>query len=631
VTSREPPPGESPRRLLLYAHFDPDDVVHAYVVHALRAMRPVCTETRFVTTSRLPAGERGKVEPHVQAIFEVENVGFDFTMWKRCLETVELASYDEIVLMNSSVYGPLGDIEETFAAMREDPAGAWGIVESLEHDRHLQSFFLVFRRSVLASAAFRTFWDSVLPYRNKRQVIRSYELGLTQWLVDAGFTVAAYCPWRKVVRYLAENPRHAFPLPHALSGIPRLASRLSHFLLRVTGRLYIRPANPTIAFPGELLELGVPFLKLEVLRENPFDRDLDDIRRRVEAMGYPPALLLPPRSAASRDGMRTADQATCPICGEIGPVTYAGRNDASREGSLGCWNIRRCQTPGCGCSWLDPMPIEPDIAKAYAGNAYFTHARAGGRGAPPPRAPGVVGEAIRKAMIVALGLLGLGPRRARFWLHDLGPGEGRRLLEVGCGSGARLADLERAGWVVEGQDVDDAAVATARARGLHVHAGKVEEIDLPMAAYDVVLMSHVLEHLHRPVEVLRRCRALLRPGGRLVLSTPNVSSLGHRLYGPSWIHLDPPRHLVVHGRGSLERVLRQAGFGAVVIRSEPVNAEVTAMHSRDVKYLGWTDWDSVSRLGREKMALAVQLLALILHPVARNSGEEWFVVATKED
>ena len=533
--------GEPPRRLLLYAHFDPDDLVHDYVVHALRSMGGSCSEIRFVTTARLPAVERAKIELHVQSILEIENVGFDFTMWKRCLEAVDLEPFDELVLMNSSVYGPLGDMSEAFGAMKDDPCDAWGMVESLEHDRHLQSFFLVFRRSVLASDAFRAFWDAVLPYRNKRQVIRSYELGLTQWLVDAGFDVAAYCPWRRVVRHLVEHPRHAFPIPRALSGIPRTASRLARFLLRVTGRLYIRPANPSVAFPGELIDLGVPFVKLEVLRDNPFDRDLDSVRRRLEAKGYPLALLLSVRPAGSRDGMRTANQATCPVCGGRGLLAHAGRNDVSRESSAGCWDIRRCQASACGCAWLDPVPLEPEIGKAYAGNAYFTHSRGNGPGTSTSRSLGTAGGAMLKAMNLALGLLGLGPRRTRFWLHDLGVGEGRRLLEVGCGSGARLADLERAGWIVEGQDIDEAAVATARSRGLHVHAGKVEElVDLPAATYDVILMSHVLEHLHRPVDVLRRCRSLLRPGGRLVLSTPNVAALGHRVYGPSWIGLIHP-------------------------------------------------------------------------------------------
>ena len=54
------------------------------------------------------------------------------------------------------------------------------------------------------------------------------------------------------------------------------------------------------------------------------------------------------------------------------------------------------------------------------------------------------------------------------------------------------------------------------------------------------------------------------------------------------------------------------------------------MHSRDVKYLGWTDWNSVPRLGREKMPVALQLLAVLLHPLAPDSGEEWLAVAVRE-
>lgn len=627
MTSSAPSQGEPAKRLLLYAHFDPDDAIHDYVVHALRSMSRVCSEIRFVTTSRLSGAERAKIEPHVQSILEVENVGFDFFMWKRCLVAVDLAAYDEVVLMNSSVYGPLRDISATFAAMQEDPCDAWGIVESQEHERHVQSFFLVFRRPVLSSGTFRTFWDSVLPYRNKGQVIRSYEIGLTQWLVDGGFTVAAFCPWRQVVRYLVAHPRNAFPIPRAVSGIPRLASKAARLLLTLSRRLYIRPANPTVAFPGELIELGVPFLKLEVVRDNPFERDIEAIRTQMELLGYPTEYLLPDRPSATRDGMRTTPAEVCPLCGKAGEVIHAGRADAFRTGSTGGWNVRRCSAPACGCAWLDPVPLESEIHKAYA--SYFTHPEGARRVAYVAPAHGPVSRFLLRALRSLLGLLRLGPQRESFWLHGLADGGGR-LLEVGCGDGSRILDLQKRGWAVEGQEVDANAATNARSKGMQVHEGRLEEAALPEGSFDVILMSHVLEHLHRPVELLRQCRKLLRPGGRLVLSTPNVESLGHRVYGRNWLSLDPPRHLVLHSRRSLKNVLREAGFGEASIQSVPVNCELTTMNSRDLKYLGWTDMDSAPRLNQELIPIAMQVVAMLLHRVAPGSGEEWLAVATRD-
>ena len=291
-----------PRRLLLYAHFDPEDVVRDYVVHALRAMRPSCSSIRFATTSRLPEPERQKLASYVDECRELENVGFDFFMWKRTLEPGDVETYDEIVLMNSSVYGPFCDPSSMFDAMAQEPCDAWGITENLEFDWHVQSYFMVFRKPILESDAFGAFWGSVLPHRSKRQVIRSYELGLSQWLRDNGFTVRALCPWNRVVTYLESNRHRAFVFDRNLPRALWLAVRTAAFLRRWLPWFPIATVNPTIAFPEELLELGVPFLKLEVMRDNPFGRDVEAIRWKLKSLGYPTDHLLPPRRTGRSRG-----------------------------------------------------------------------------------------------------------------------------------------------------------------------------------------------------------------------------------------------------------------------------------------------------------------------------------------
>lgn len=97
---------------------------------------------------------------------------------------------------------------------------------------------------------------------------------------------------------------------------------------------------------------------------------------------------------------------------------------------------------------------------------------------------------------------------------------------------------------VEGAEPDPEAARIAREqRGLNVRVGTLEPSNLAPESYDAITMSHVIEHGHDPVATLKRCHESLRPGGSLIVVTPNVSSLGHRHFRRCYFHLDPPRRL----------------------------------------------------------------------------------------
>lgn len=140
--------------------------------------------------------------------------------------------------------------------------------------------------------------------------------------------------------------------------------------------------------------------------------------------------------------------------------------------------------------------------------------------------------------------------------------QGGRLLDVGCGDGAFVSYMTHLGWEAEGVDPDAAAIESGRAAGLNVTQGTLAAIDDAehIGVYDAITMSHVIEHVHHPVEELERVHRLLRPGGLLWVATPNLEALGHRRFGRDWLGLDPPRHLVLFTQASLDRLIRQAGL-----------------------------------------------------------------------
>jgi 2-polyprenyl-3-methyl-5-hydroxy-6-metoxy-1,4-benzoquinol methylase len=135
------------------------------------------------------------------------------------------------------------------------------------------------------------------------------------------------------------------------------------------------------------------------------------------------------------------------------------------------------------------------------------------------------------------------------------------LLEFGIGAGFFLKAAERDGWRTLGVDVMEAGVEFARTRlGLEVRLSPIEDADISLEAYDVVAMFEVIEHVSNPKDVLRRAFALLRPGGCVTISTPNIESLSHRVLGSQWAVLNPFEHLQFFSERTLGMMLSQAGF-----------------------------------------------------------------------
>jgi 2-polyprenyl-3-methyl-5-hydroxy-6-metoxy-1,4-benzoquinol methylase len=134
-----------------------------------------------------------------------------------------------------------------------------------------------------------------------------------------------------------------------------------------------------------------------------------------------------------------------------------------------------------------------------------------------------------------------------------------RLLDVGCGNGVFLLRAKAAGWSVTGLEPDPVAAAGVRECGVDVHCGTLETFH-PREAFDVATASHVIEHVHDPKAFLQQIIQLLRDGGSVWLATPNVESIGHRVFGRAWRGLEPPRHITIFSARALRTLLESAGF-----------------------------------------------------------------------
>lgn len=208
--------------------------------------------------------------------------------------------------------------------------------------------------------------------------------------------------------------------------------------------------------------------------------------------------------------------------------------------------------------WLDPRPLPEDLIKAYA--EYHTHGRTRARSTAQLGLSAL--NATCKVLSRALDAgTGLGRQRRGLRFMFLARYPRGRLLEIGCGSGRFLQRMRRKGWAVQGVDLDPVVAKRIQERyGLSIDVGDLRALGYPAESFDAVAMSQVIEHAYDPVGLLAECRRLLRPGGHLVLSTPNARSLAHRRFARAWRGLEPPRHLQIFTRQALESSTQRVGL-----------------------------------------------------------------------
>jgi len=142
-----------------------------------------------------------------------------------------------------------------------------------------------------------------------------------------------------------------------------------------------------------------------------------------------------------------------------------------------------------------------------------------------------------------------------------------RLLDIGCGTGEFLYEMQKLGWKVEGVEPNERVATIARRYyGLKIFVGPVEEFESPPETYDLITMWDVLEHVSSPLSTLRRIYDWLSNSGFLIFSTPNIKSFDALLFGKWWIGWDAPRHLYLFPPITLTRLLSQTGFRVLARR-----------------------------------------------------------------
>jgi SAM-dependent methyltransferase len=140
-----------------------------------------------------------------------------------------------------------------------------------------------------------------------------------------------------------------------------------------------------------------------------------------------------------------------------------------------------------------------------------------------------------------------------------------RFLEIGCSTGEMLASASSS-FTVTGVEADERTGAAARALGLDVFGGTLRDARFPDGHFDAAAMYHVIEHVPSPREEMRELRRVIKPGGWLVLETPNIATLWYRLLGARWRQFIPD-HIFFFTPMTITRLCENDGFEVCELRS----------------------------------------------------------------
>ena len=187
------------RRLGIYVMYDYENIVDDYIGYMLWEMRKVVDCLVVVCNCEEISSGSEHIENYADKIYYRDNIGFDVGAYKHALcyrlGWDEIATYEELVLLNDSFYGPFYPIEDLFLRMEKSDADYWGLTRSPAgtlmgeyiYDTHIQSYFLVFRKSVLHDKRFRVFWEE-MPYPESfMQAVRVFELECNKLMSEWGW------------------------------------------------------------------------------------------------------------------------------------------------------------------------------------------------------------------------------------------------------------------------------------------------------------------------------------------------------------------------------------------------------------------------------------------------------------
>ena len=270
----------------------------------------------------------------------------------------------------------------------------------------------------------------------------------------------------------------------------------------------------------------------------------------------------------------------CEIC-ESKEFEFVFEGKDKLLGIPGKFNLFKCKK--CGGIFLNPQPSFKELGKYYSPDKYYSLK--------------FVDKYSKKTKLkLWLYELYFNPKKKnylmslffspiKFMVRGTRIKKNEKLLDIGSGSGQFLYEMKSLGLDVYGVEPGEFDEKATKKEGLEIKKSNLKEAKFKKETFDLITMSHVLEHVSNPLENLEEIHRILKKNGRFIISVPNYNSLAYKIFGSNWYQLDIPRHLFDYSDKILKRVLEERGFKIIKMRynSRPSQFVVSLYFVFDIK------------------------------------------------
>jgi len=235
--------------LCIFSHFSNKNTIERYVIHYLKELAKY-SDIIFVSTAEgLIDEELHKISSYSMRAIVKKNYGYDFGAWKTGLTAIgnKINSYNGLILCNDSVFGPITSFKKYFDKISKENFDVYGMTDNQQISYHIQSFFIYYSHKAFNHPVFKDFFDDFKIYEDKQTLIENNEIKFSERLQKTNLKINVFCSSAEFDSFL----------------------NITHFY-----------------WSKLLTQKSYPFIKKELIRDNPMRVDISDWRELISNLGY---------------------------------------------------------------------------------------------------------------------------------------------------------------------------------------------------------------------------------------------------------------------------------------------------------------------------------------------------------